>query len=74
MIQWVDKEFSVGIVKIDEQHKQLVGLINALRAKSDSNEHELISRILTTLMLYVRNHFTEEEKILRKINFPSLFF
>ncbi len=71
-IIWTD-EFSVGIDFMDEQHKQLVGIINRLiRAKSANVNSEEISDILTELTNYVRYHFTEEEAMLERYGFPDL--
>jgi hemerythrin-like metal-binding protein len=70
-IVWTDEIFSVGMRKMDEQHKQLVDLINALDAKKDSADREFVQKILNTLVLYTKKHFVEEEKLLKKIHFPT---
>lgn len=60
---WNDN-FDTGILEIDEQHKQLVRLINELAAhvanKSDSIE---LNRVFDELAAYADYHFKTEEKI-----------
>lgn len=70
-IEWDDAIYSVGIAKMDEEHKQLVGLINALGAKIGSSDSEFIEKIINTLVLYTKMHFSHEEKILSKIHFEK---
>lgn len=72
LIYWDEAAFSVGLRKMDRQHEQLVGLINALYAQKDSGDHEFIDRVFATLVLYTKQHFVDEEKILKKLHYPAL--
>ena len=73
-IEWDDGVYSVGIAFIDEQHKVLVGLINALhKHMADENPSpEFIEKIMNTLISYTENHFKDEEMFLKNIGFPYL--
>ena len=42
LIEWDDEIYSVGIKKMDEEHKVLVGLINALHAKRETADADFI--------------------------------
>lgn len=68
-IKWTNK-FSVGIKKIDEQHKGLFKIIdnchNSLKSKDMKN---IIDSSLNDLMEYVRVHFTTEEDYFNKFNY-----
>ena len=70
-LTWNDEIYSVGIRKMDEQHKQLVGLINALHNQRDAKDRQFIDKVFATLVQYTANHFGDEEKILKKIGFPE---
>ena len=70
-IEWDDEIYSLGITKLDEQHKQLVALINALHQNIGSSDRKFIEKILNTLVQYTQNHFSDEEKILEKTNYNS---
>ena len=63
-LTWNDEIYSVGIRKMDEQHKQLVGLINALHNQRDAKDRQFIDKVFATLVQYTANHFGDEEKIL----------
>lgn len=71
MINWSD-EFSVDIQEIDEQHKKLVGLINALyTALASKDQASKVEAILDELVEYTRTHFAVEECLLRLFDYPG---
>lgn len=64
IIEWTN-DFALGIDEIDEQHRALVAMINAL----DVNAHgdyrpETTRRLLAELNDYVRDHFAVEERLM----------
>lgn len=64
MIEWT-KEFALGIDEIDEQHRTLVDMINALDASThDGADPERLGRLLARLGDYVRDHFGFEERLM----------
>ncbi len=71
MIEWVDEVYSVGITKIDDQHRQLIELINAIENCKDQKDHEFVEKVLNTLGMYTKVHFAFEESILKKLNFAE---
>ncbi len=69
---WTE-DFSVGVARIDNQHKQLVGILNRLIAESQvSTNSETISEILNDMMTYSHEHFEAEEELLRQHAYPHL--
>lgn len=55
----------LGIEEIDEQHKALVGMINALDASThEEYSAENMRRMLDELNVYVRDHFSFEERLM----------
>jgi len=63
LIEW-SNELSVGIDSIDEQHKKLVNMINALNdAKLNGSSNELLGKIFTGLAAYTQKHFAYEENM-----------
>jgi hemerythrin-like metal-binding protein len=71
LIDWDDSVYSVGIKKMDDEHKQLVALINLLDSEKNNQNREFVEKILNTLLQYTQNHFAHEEKILKKINYSD---
>ena len=71
MIEWDDK-YSVGISIIDEEHKQLIGIINkAIAAKQHSDNSKEIIEILNEINKYALAHFADEEAYMIQFNYPD---
>ena len=71
MIEW-DNKYSVGISIIDEEHKQLIGIINkAIAAKQHSNNSKEIIEILNEINNYALTHFADEEAYMIQFNYPD---
>ena len=61
LITW-DKKFSVNVVEIDEQHKNLIMVINELdEAINQGKGKEILGKILSSLIRYTETHFKTEE-------------
>ncbi len=64
IIKW-SSDFALGIGEIDEQHKALVGMINALDASThEEYSQENMRRMLDELNAYVKDHFGFEERLM----------
>ena len=65
-------KFETGIERIDKQHKQLTDIINKLHENIIINKDgSKINELLMDLKVYMINHFTTEEKMLKKYNYPA---
>ena len=70
-VEWSD-ELSVGIEEIDDQHKELVALVNEMhRAIHERHGSEVVREILARLTDYTRIHFAVEESLMRILNYPG---
>jgi hemerythrin len=72
LIEW-NQRYSVGIPKIDEQHKELVRLTNELYASCLGDDDEMRARFKSTLralVRYVSDHFGAEERLLQWVHYP----
>ncbi len=64
IIAW-SSEFALGIDEIDEQHKALVGMINALDASTHGDfASDSVRELLAELNEFVKNHFAFEERLM----------
>ncbi len=71
LFHWTD-EFSIGLQEIDEQHKELVELLNQLHVAIKEHHGSATSRqILDKLADYTRTHFAVEESLMRVSNYPE---
>jgi hemerythrin len=69
----LDQTFLTGLPRIDQQHQQLVSLINDLEQAVRSGTAEaMIKSVLQELVRYVGNHFADEEALMMRHNFPGL--
>lgn len=71
MVSWKE-EYSVGIGELDEQHKSLFALLDKLSAAIDDKDKLSLGYIVTSLEVYVVFHFTSEEHLLAKHEYPGL--
>ena len=70
-ISWND-DYSVGIDSIDEQHKKLINLINQLQTAIDYSTGGAYEReALKELVDYTKTHFTYEEGLMEKSEYPD---
>jgi len=72
IIKW-SEQLSVKISLFDQEHKNLIGIINKLfDAMSKGEGHKELDTILDELISYTITHFKHEEEALQKYNFPGL--
>ncbi len=70
-IIWNDG-FSVHVPSLDQQHEELISLINNLIDYSDANvDSEVISDTLTRMTRYATDHFRDEEEYMLKSGYPE---
>lgn len=69
---WVD-DLSVGVHRMDDQHKVLLRLINRVADLSESGVGGAAVRIvLGQLVDYTKFHFQDEEKLMRDAGYPEV--
>lgn len=65
---WKD-EYSIGDAMIDSQHRHLFNLANKL---VDSKDQAEATNNAMKLFRYVREHFSDEEAVMRKTGYPAV--
>jgi len=69
---WSD-DFSVGVFTLDEQHKNLIKLINRLAIISNITvDSEVVSDVLSEMHRYTIEHLNFEEQLLEIFNYPEI--
>ena len=67
------EEYSVGVEKFDHQHQHLFEITNKLIEHFGTTENpELVSDTLTEMINYAREHFTDEEVLMREYGYPEI--
>lgn len=70
-IEWTP-QFSVNVRAMDEQHKRIFEMLDELNriVRQEQKGHDLID-VLDGMVTYVQEHFSAEEKLLTKFNYPD---
>ena len=72
LFDWKD-DYSVGVYKLDRDHKKLFGFVNKLHeAMKEGQAASAAEGIIKELLDYTKYHFGEEEKLMEGINYPGL--
>ena len=70
-IEWKNT-YSVGIEKIDNQHKELVGHLNDLyEALKVGKGKDVLDSVLDGLVDYTKAHFSTEESLMKLYKYPG---
>ena len=73
IIEW-DDSMGVGMYMIDEQHKELVALINAIAdAVERGAGRDEVSRFIRRFFDYTMTHFRAEEALMDHETYPHYF-
>jgi hemerythrin len=71
-MEWTER-MSVGVVRFDDEHRQLIGLINQLYdAVQAGHGRQALGPVLDAMIDYTKTHFEHEEALLRQHNYPTL--
>jgi hemerythrin len=67
-IKWIES-YSVGVPPLDEQHKQLIEMINSIKREFDPG---IMFDVIMRMFNYAANHFQTEEALMCKYSFSGL--
>jgi hemerythrin len=71
LLTWSAK-YSVQVKQFDEQHRKLIEIVNNLHdAMKVGKGKEVLGKVLDSLIAYTRDHFNEEERLMRANGFPG---
>jgi hemerythrin-like metal-binding protein len=72
LIDWTE-EFRIDDGPIDDQHRQLVAIVNKFEeAHRRGKGSRIMDEILNELMGYTQEHFAFEEKLMAEAEYPRL--
>lgn len=70
-IHW-ESSLAIGVPKLDEDHKRLIGIYNFLTARRDAAVgSETISFVTEQLRKFASTHFPREEAYMESIDYPD---
>lgn len=72
LIEWSEK-YETGIESIDKQHKNMAMYINEFYKNINSKGNAAsIGDIISKLLTYTKEHFSYEEELFEKYNYPEI--
>jgi hemerythrin len=72
LVTW-NASYTVKVSRCDNDHKKLFSLINSLHdAMSTGKGAEVIQKVVEELVEYTKYHFSAEEALMEKTNYPDL--
>ncbi|MDX1808710.1 MAG: bacteriohemerythrin [Sulfurospirillaceae bacterium] len=69
--QW-DEKYKLNNEKIDNQHKELFRLVSLVEVLDKKATKTDIKNLLNSFFAYMKEHFKEEEKYMKNIDYPLL--
>ena len=72
-VVWSDS-YSIGIPKIDDQHKELLAFVNGLFSHAtghEADERAYFAEVIHKIVDYIKYHFSNEEKMMIATKFPG---
>ncbi len=70
-LHW-SNDLDTGIAVIDKQHRRIVDYINELSTAHDKGDSTAANRVLNELVDYTLSHFSFEEELQERANYPFL--
>ncbi len=68
-LHWTE-DLNTGIEVIDKQHRRIVDYINELNTANETNDIAAVNQVLNELVDYTLSHFSFEEELQEKANYP----
>lgn len=71
ILSWSDS-YSVGVEEIDEEHKELISLINKAEAAVNMRgDDKTIAKVASDMAFYALTHFSNEEVLMLSNDYPD---
>ena len=71
ILEWNDG-YSVGVKIIDDEHKQLLAMINkAYDSIKDMEEEKVLGELVKEMCDYAQSHFATEERLMKEHGYPA---
>jgi len=71
-LEWKN-EYSIGIEEIDIQHRKMLAMIKKIYNLADNSFGKSdIEQLISELIKIIHEHFTCEEELMRKYNYPEV--
>lgn len=70
---WIPADYSVGVTRLDQEHKRLADLVNEIHTALVLNRGRIqAAKLMEQLIQETRFHFSQEETALKAADYPAL--
>ena len=70
---WTEEQHFIGIASIDDEHREIADRINQLIGEAtNGTPSEAVKEMLNELILFVGEHFANEERLMLEHGYPEL--
>jgi hemerythrin-like metal-binding protein len=72
LLRWT-KKYSVSVKAFDDQHTEIIGILNELHAAMLKGQaRDVAGQLVPRLKTYASSHFSTEERLMEETKFPGL--
>ncbi len=72
ILTW-DDSYSVGVERIDNEHKMLIGMVNKAYDAADAKDDEaVLSDLINDMIEYATEHFSTESDLMKQYKYPDM--
>ena len=71
IIEW-DEKYSVNISELDNQHKEIISILNDIHNYRFQKKPKKTEEIINLLINYIKLHFSTEEQYLMEHKYPDI--
>lgn len=68
---WGDQQITFGVPVFDEEHQELVGMLNSLCAAIDKQDDQQVKQLFDEFRDSMFGHFAHEEQVMRDYEYPE---
>ncbi|MCP5371395.1 MAG: hemerythrin family protein [Hyphomicrobiales bacterium] len=68
---WTDQQITFGVRDFDEEHQELVNLLNDLCVAIDGDDAEKTRKVYDAFRDCMADHFNHEEQVMRDSGYPE---
>ncbi|MGA3371229.1 MAG: bacteriohemerythrin [Terracidiphilus sp.] len=69
-ISW-EPELSVGVKELDDDHRELIGMLNEIHATANGRQNQGLSDLVERVVASAKAHFAHEERLLDEAGYPE---
>ena len=71
IIRWRE-QMNLNYLPLDQEHQDFLEVVNYALSVSNAGDFKGMDRVFNACYDYVRDHFSHEEDVMERINFPDL--